>query len=258
VRNAPTTKPKRLPQSGLTANTLIVLIAVFLTVFGNQTFVSAVLKAYPLDGSHILPLLSLIVVYGGATILLLAVLCVARAAKPVLILVLLLSSLAAYFMDSYGVVISDEMLQNAAQTNVAEARDLLSLKLLLYVVALGVTPALLIARTPMRWRGLRIEVLARLKLVGVTLAAMVCVVLAFGSFYASFFREYKAVRAYANPLQYTYAAFKYARQHLTPEVDGALVPVGTDARIPASDVHRELVIMVVGETARADRFSLNG
>jgi len=248
----------RLPEGGLTANALIVLVAAFLTAFGNQAFVSAVLKAYPVDSRHILPLLSLIVVFGGATVLLLAVLCVARAAKPVLIVVLLLSSLAAYFMDSYGVVISDEMLRNAVQTNVAEARDLLSLRMLFYVAVLGIAPALLVARTPMRWRGLRIEAPARLKLIGITLTAVVGVVLAFGSFYASFLREYKALRAYANPLHYSYAAFKYARQRLTLEVDGALVPIGTDARIPASDVHRELIIMVVGETARADRFSLNG
>ncbi|MDX1373979.1 MAG: phosphoethanolamine--lipid A transferase [Burkholderiales bacterium] len=248
----------RLPEGGLTANTLIVLVAAFVAAFGNQAFVSAVLKAYPVDGAHILPLLSLIIVYGGATVLLLAALCVARAAKLVLILVLLLSSLAAYFMDSYGVVISDEMLQNAAQTDVAEAQDLLSLKMLLYVAVLGIAPALLVARTPMRWRGLRTEVLARLKLAGGTLVAVAVVVLAFGSFYASFFREYKAVRAYANPIQYSYAAFRYARHRLLPEVDAARMPLGTDARIAASDQHRELVIMVVGETARADRFSLNG
>ena len=34
--------------------------------------------------------------------------------------------------------------------------------------------------------------------------------------------------------------------------------VGVDAAIPASDVDRELIIMVIGEAARADRFSLNG
>ena len=37
-----------------------------------------------------------------------------------------------------------------------------------------------------------------------------------------------------------------------------MVIVGADAVIPASDVDRELIIMVIGETARADRFSLNG
>ncbi len=248
----------RLPRRGLTANTLIVVVAVFLTAFGNGAFISNLLKTYALDGSTAVPLLSLIVVFGGTTIVLLAALCIWRATKPVLILFLLLSSLAAYFMDSYGVVISDEMLHNAALTNVAEVRDLLNVKLLAYFVVLGLVPAVLVARLPLRWRGLRSELLARLKLLGFTLATMAGVVLAFGSFYASFFREHKALRAYANPTYYSYAAIQYLRQRLTPEVDTALAPVGRDAKIPATDPHRELIIMVLGETARADRFSLNG
>jgi len=248
----------RLPRRGLTANTLIVVVAVFLTAFGNGAFISNLLKTYALDGSTVMPLLSLIVVFGGATIVLLAALCIWRATKPVLILFLLLSSLAAYFMDSYGVVISDEMLHNAALTNVAEVRDLLNVKLLAYLVVLGLVPAVLVARLPLRWRGLRSELLARLKLLGFTLITMAGVVLAFGSFYASFFREHKVLRAYANPTYYSYAAIKYLRQRLTPEVDTALAPIGRDAKIPASDPHRELIIMVLGETARADRFSLNG
>jgi lipid A ethanolaminephosphotransferase len=80
----------------------------------------------------------------------------------------------------------------------------------------------------------------------------------FGSFYASFFREHKELRAHANPVYYIYSTIKFASQSLKPESDEPMMVVGADAVIPASDVHRELIIMVVGETARADRFSLNG
>jgi lipid A ethanolaminephosphotransferase len=38
----------------------------------------------------------------------------------------------------------------------------------------------------------------------------------------------------------------------------ALRRIGQDARIPPTDTDRELIIVVVGEAARADRFSLNG
>jgi lipid A ethanolaminephosphotransferase len=37
-----------------------------------------------------------------------------------------------------------------------------------------------------------------------------------------------------------------------------IIEVGQDAEIPATDIDRELIILVVGETARADHFSLNG
>ncbi|WP_211212097.1 phosphoethanolamine transferase [Kiloniella laminariae] len=50
---------------------------------------------------------------------------------------------------------------------------------------------------------------------------------------------------------------KYAGQLLKAD-SGPLKILGNDAQIPATDIDRELIIMVVGETARADRFSLNG
>lgn len=248
----------RLPKTGLTSNALILLVAAFLTALGNGAFISNALKTYPLTAGNALALLSLFVVFGGATVILLAALCFGRSTKPVLILILLLSALAAYFMDSYGVVINDEMLHNVMLTHPAEARDLINLKLIAYLIVLGVAPAIAVARVPLRWRGLRIETVARLKLAGIALSVMAAVVLAFGSFYASFFREHKALRSYANPTYYVYSSIKYANQLLATGSNGPIAAVGSDAKIPAWDTHRELVILVVGETARADRFSLNG
>ncbi len=247
----------------LSTNTLILLVAAFLTLFGNGAFVSNVLKIYPMTGENAGVLLSLIVVFGGATVLLLAslsfaTLCFKHTTKPVLVLILLLSSLAAYFMDNYGIVISDDMLRNIAHTNTAESLELFTLKLLAYLTALGILPALVVSLIPLQWHGWRNEALSRLKLSGITLAVVIGTALLFGSFYASFLREHKELRAHANPSYYLYSTLKYATQALQSEPDAPLIIVGADAVIPASDVHRELIIMVVGETARADRFSLNG
>lgn len=247
-----------LAKNGLSTNTLILFVVVFLTVFGNSTFISNVLKTYPMNGNNLMPLLSLIVVFGGATVLLLSALCFRHSTKPVLIVILLLSSLASYFMDSYGVVISDEMLRNVAHTNVAETLELLNPKLFAYLIFLGFVPALIISRVTLQWHGFRKELISRLKLFGTTLALVIGTVLVFGGFYASFFREHKELRAHANPTYYIYSAIKFASHSLESTSNAPLIVVGADAMIPASDIHRELIIMVVGETARADRFSLNG
>lgn len=247
-----------MADAGLTGNSLILLVSAFLTLFGNATFVANVLKTYPPGGGNAWALLSLIIVFGGATVLLLGAMCFRRTIKPVLIIVLLLSSLAACFMDSYGVIISDDMLRNVVHTNTAEAFELFNWKLLLYLVVLGILPAFVIGRLPLRCQGWRSELISRLKLLGVTIVLVVGTVLLFGSFYASFFREHKELRQHANPGYYLYSTVKYAAEQLTTAPNAALAAVGVDAMIPASDVSRELVIMVVGETARADRFSLNG
>lgn len=242
----------------LSTNTLILVVTAFLLIFGNATFVSNILKAYPANGDNIFFLLSLVIVFGGAIILLFATLCFRHSTKPVLIVVLLLSSLATYFMDSYGVVISDDMMRNIAHTSTAETLELLNIKLLAYLMILGAVPAMMVGMIPLQWRGLRREFIARLKLFGITTFLVIATTLAFGSFYASFFRGHKELRQHANPTYYFYSAIKYAAQLLKPASNAPIVTVGADAMIPASDVDRELTIMVVGETARADRFSLNG
>lgn len=90
-----------------------------------------------------------------------------------------------------------------------------------------------------------------------SLILLVSAVLIFGSYYASFIREHKPLRYYANPAYYVYSTGNYISQFFKTEAP-LLKQIGLDAKIPSTDTHRELLILVVGETARADRFSLNG
>lgn len=242
----------------MTENRLILLVALFITVFGNFSFFSRVLAAYPLTSATAPALLSLVVVLLAVNVLLLGCLGLARMTRPVLVLFLVLSALAAYFMDSYGIVINVDMLHNAMQTQASEVRDLLNLKLLSYALLLGGLPALLVMRVELNWRGWRVELIARLKLIASTLLALVAVTLIFGGFYASFVREHKPLRSYANPTYWIYSALRYASEQTARDAAQSLVPHGTDARVPPQDQHRELIVLVVGETARADHFSLNG
>lgn len=248
----------RIPAPVLTSNILILLVAMFLVACGNLSFFDNLLKTYQLSAGNAVVLTSLVVTLYAAMVFLLALLCFGRTTKPVLIGILLLSAAAACFMDSYGIVINDDMLQNAVQTNVSEASDLLNLKLLAYLLLLGVLPTIGIARVKLHWRGFRVEAIARAKLLVTVLLVLVCTVLAFGSFYASFLREHKALRSYANPIYPLYSAIKYASNVLAVISEQPLVAIGVDAHIPASDISRELIVLVVGETARADRFALNG
>ena len=102
----------RFPTNGLSSNTLILLVTLFLVASCNLTFFANILHTYPLFSYNAAYVGSLVVSFVAINALILALLCFGRLTKPVLILFLLLSSLAAYFMDSYGVIINDEMLLN--------------------------------------------------------------------------------------------------------------------------------------------------
>lgn len=248
----------RLPADGLSSNALIVLVALFLVVGSNLTFFANVLAAYPFSRANIPFLGALTLVFLALHVLVFALFSVGRLTKPLLIVVLLLASVTAYFMDTYGVVIDEGMLQNAVQTNAAESLDLLTGKLIVYLLLLGVLPAFLLARVRVQPRGWRRAAGPRLSLLGIMLLLIATLVFAFSSHFASFLREHKPLRSYANPFYAIYSGVKFANQVFATASDQTLAVLGADAKISASDHGRELIILVVGETARADRFSING
>lgn len=240
---------------------LVLLVSLFIMLTGNQSLFKHVLEIYTLEQGHWVFLLSLFVLFTAATAFLLNLLAYRSLTTPVLALFLVVSSVAAYFTDKYGTVLNDEMLMNMLQTNVAEAGDLLSFSLVWRVALLGVLPACLLFRFKPRSLGKLAEVRSVL-ITGVSLVLlMVLCIVPFTSTYASFFREHKTARFYANPTYVTYSAINLAARSFRAHSPEVIRPVATDA-VPTeeleSEEHRELIVMVVGETARADRFSLNG
>jgi len=79
----------------------------------------------------------------------------------------------------------------------------------------------------------------------------------FSSHYTSFIREHKTLRFYANPSFYLISTIIFVDSLLAKE-EQEFQTLGLDSFIPLSDEDRELIILVVGETARAAHFSLNG
>ena len=243
----------------LTGPQLVLLTSAFLAVFYNRAFFRNVFVVYPLTWEKLPFLLSLSLILVCCTALILMVFSSRYFLKPVLILVLLASSLASHFMNAFNVVIDVGMLRNVAQTSSAETMDLINFKLLVTFLFLGVLPSLLVYTVKVRHdhRSWKTELLSK----WMWMAALVVIVLAngliFSRHYASFFREHKQLRYYANPITWMYSAVKFS---FGPSKAGAAAvrPIGKDAAIPASDIDRELIILVVGEAVRADRFSLNG
>lgn len=243
--------------SEITSSRLILLVSIFLIAFGNVTFFSNIVSVYQINLKNSLFLLSLAIVFGGVTVLFLSLLCHKYTIKPVLIAVLLLSSSVSYFMDSYNVVIDEAMIRNIVSTDAAESFDLISVKMVLYIALLGILPSVFVYRVKIIDSGFRKNLISRAKLMLVILLSVVAVIVMLGNFYASFFREHKPLRYYTNPTFYIYSAISYV-SGCSEVHDHKLKMIADDVKPPAVDPHRELMIFVLGETARADRFSLNG
>ena len=242
----------------ISATRLILLSAVFLSLSGNWRFMSAAAEAFPPGQGNILFLMSIPVVHASVLVLLLVMFSNRFLLRPVLTLLFLLAAGAAYFSDRFGAVIDDTMILNVLQTDPAEARDLVTLEWLVRMVLLALVPIALLWRAKIDKVPLRRAWRSRLLLGGGALATAVLTILVFGSSYASFFREFKPVRYYANPTYplYSLGRFISGEQGVGTPVD--VRNIDERAHLPAHDGDRELMILVIGETARADHFSLNG
>ena len=181
--------------------------------------------------------------------------------KPAIIFFLLLGSVLSYFSGQLGVVFDVDMIRNVAETirdnNRQEAFELLSPSLVLHVVLFGLIPALLIAWVEPVYKSPLRESLWRL---GYSVALLVTVGLAFWGNYkfSTFFvRENRDVRVYAIPSYPIYALNKYVRQS-SKGGDRPYQQIGNDAIQVGNSARRTVGIVVIGETARADHFSLNG
>ena len=161
-------------------------------------------------------------------------------------------------MDQFGVIVDVVMLDNIAQTNPQEFAGLVTPMFVFRAVVLGLIPAWLVLKYTPIANKIWPELKSRLIAMSILLLLLVVAVAPFSAGYASFIREHKITRFYANPTYFTYSIIKYAQALLTPPPSKVVTKVAQDAvNIDTSKQH-ELIIMVVGETARADRFSLNG
>lgn len=237
--------------------TLILLSALFIVGVGNSAFFKHTLEVYPLSWGMLPFLVSLFVVLVAVSVLVFTLLTWRSATKPVLILIVMISSFVAYFMDSYNVIIDTQMIDNMLQTNLNESTDLFSPMLVVYVALLGIFPSWMIYRTSLPKQSWKQTLISKAKTLGITLGVIVVILLMFNKAYTSFFREHKPLRYYANPAYYLYSVGHYVGKAFSHSYVGLQI-IGRDAHIPTADIDRELVILVVGEAARWDHFSLNG
>jgi len=247
-----------LPRIVTKNNGFIILTALFVMLTGNFSLFQRLLEIYPPAHGHLLFLGSLAVFFSCLTILLFLWLNHGKATKWVLALLLLLASQAAYFMDTFGVVIDGVMLDNILQTDMHEAAGLLSFSLLWRTLLFGLIPAWLVLKFAPKPQQFGTELKSKLMLTLLVVAVLVVNILPFNAHYSSFIREHKTTRYYANPNYFTYSLIKYAHERLRSTALIPLEATATDATEVGPVERTELVIVVVGETARADRFSLNG
>ena len=236
----------------------IFLVVVFVMSTANAALFSHIVDLYPWTLQNAPFLVSLTLFFSVLTALFFMTVSFGRKGRWLIALLLMLSAQAAYYMDNFGVLTDVVMIDNIVNTDIKEVEGLMSIGMVVRLLVFGVLPAWLVMQYWPQVSNVKAAFRARVKCILLLILALVVLTLPFTAGYTSFIREHKITRFYANPTYPVYSLIKYAVIQLTAEQARDIKRTAVDAHMNAHDAKNELIIMVVGETARADRFSLNG
>ena len=180
--------------------------------------------------------------------------------KPFLIFILVLSAVTSYYMDSLGVIIDRDMIQNVMVTTLTESKHLITLGFASHVFFYGILPALVVTSVKIKPQGMIRTIAVPVITFAVSLALAAGLLMADLKSYASILRERKDFMGSYQPGMPLVSAIRYAKM-MSRSANVPIAAIGEDATKGAS--YRSgskpvLTIVVAGETARSQNFSLNG
>ncbi len=170
--------------------------------------------------------------------------------KPVAITIFIANSIALYFVNSYNIILDKTMMGNVINTNVQESFDLYNNKIIVYVLFLGILPSLLV---------LKIKIIRKFSFKKFILFGIFPLVIIFSFIYTNpttwlwLDKNLKVMGSLSLPFSYPINALRYQIPIWTK--DKKQYPLERGNFIHKNKV---IVLLVIGESARAKNFSLYG
>ena len=235
------------------------LIALWMTCLANTTFLHTLYTLTPYNGIQAgLFLTSAFVLLWAYLNLLLQLTTWGVLARPIQSLLLVCCAVGAYSIDTLGVGVDSGQILNLMQTDPSEVRDLLNGELLAYIVIIMALPLFWLWRKPLTSVGMVQSLKHRTYAIVLSLGLIGAVAMAFYVDYAAIFREHRQIRYIVNPTNSVNAMINYSQRHVVIK-KLPLVRYGEDAtRTPLPNAKPVLMVLVIGETARAESFGING
>ncbi|MEY2618131.1 MAG: hypothetical protein RL522_1133 [Pseudomonadota bacterium] len=177
-----------------------------------------------------------------------------RAVKVMAVLLLLGNSVASYFVHTYQVALNVDMMGNVLSTRWDEAAALFHPALLAWVVGLAVLPAWWIWRV--QWAPQRYRVRLAHWGLGFVLAAAWLYLNATSWLWLD--RHMSRIGSMTPPWSYTVNGARFVQRERAANQPLALLPDLATVSTVQTDARKRVVVLVIGESARAANFSLYG
>ncbi len=240
----------------ISSEMLILAASLFFALACNSLFWRSAMAANPGSVMFALSLFALLV---GVHALLLSVLLWRWNAKVLLTLLFITTAFAVHYMSSFNVYLDADMLRNVLATDRKESSELMTPALILPLLGYGLLPTLQLWRLRLRKRSWGKALLWRAAfMLGVVLVTGAGAMASFQDI-SALMRNHREVRYLATPVNYL-IALKQNLASSSPIKKQPKLPIGTDAKVlpRATGSKPRLLVLVVGETVRAQNWGLNG
>ncbi|PTT10679.1 phosphoethanolamine--lipid A transferase EptA, partial [Flavobacterium sp. HMWF030] len=169
--------------------------------------------------------------------------------KFLLVLFFMINSVAVYFVNTYSVIVDESMIGNVFNTNYEESSSYFSFKLILYIIILGVLPSVYIIKAKI----INVTLKKGLTISSLALLLTIVLVITNASNLLWIDKNSKQLGGLAMPWSYTVnTSLFYIHKYKKNEKE-ILLPNAT-----IKDNQKSVVVLVIGESARRQNFSLYG
>lgn len=192
-----------------------------------------------------------------------AILIFKKSYKIILSFIIIANSVIFHFMITYGIAFDANMLINTTETNYNEAIEFINLKFILFVIFLGILPAIFVYKKiniefPHYWKNKIILSITPLLLI--FLMTLPCHL---SERTLNFVRDNQRITSYIIPINYIEASIEFCFLKIKSYINSLnLISISDDASIDEINYNKNdkknLIVFVMGESARAKNFSLNG
>ena len=231
--------------------TKLALILSIFTVIYNIPLLKMVLNSVDNDFNGFLICTSVVVLLLVLNYLLYYILlyCFRVVGKYLIAFTFIGNAICLYFINGYNTLITMEMMGNVFNTRPSEAGGFFSLSAVLYFLILGVIPAVCVVATRINYRSIWRFLIS----LGVTLAIVGSTIVINKHNILWIDRHAPRIGGLAMPYCYTVNTIRYIHQHILMNRKEKPLP---DAEITTDT--RDVVVLVIGESARSANFSLYG
>ena len=201
------------------------------------------------NGILLLISLTILALFLNALVFYIGLFLLRNVGKWILVVFFNINAIAVYFVNTYGVIIDKSMIGNVINSNFEESSSFFSFTLIVYIIILGILPSLLLFKIKTD----KVKVKSFLVRVFLTLFCLLSLAFANSTNWLWIDKNSKTLGGLAMPWSYVVNTISFYNSKYTKNKEQILLPDAT-----LKDNKKSITVLVIGESARSQNFSLYG